>query len=153
MSRWNAIARPLLTTTAVAWAASLPAATFAASQRLGSVAYAFPLVVFAIGSAVCHQIEARSFHLWGRQMPVCARCTGIYIGAAIAAAAVLTRRHRLVALHPPRVMAVLAVAAMPAAASLVFEWTTGIDPGNILRAITGLVLGAAVAAVISYEIE
>ena len=41
--------------------------------------------VYAVGSVVCHQLPERSFHLWAAQMPVCARCTGIYAGAAIAA--------------------------------------------------------------------
>lgn len=33
-----------------------------------------------IGSAVCHQMAERSFILEGKQLPVCARCTGIYSG-------------------------------------------------------------------------
>ncbi len=33
-----------------------------------------------IGSAVCHQMAERSFILNGNQLPVCARCTGIYSG-------------------------------------------------------------------------
>ncbi|MDD3394962.1 MAG: DUF2085 domain-containing protein [Anaerotignum sp.] len=33
-----------------------------------------------IGSAVCHQMAERSFILDGKQLPVCARCTGIYSG-------------------------------------------------------------------------
>jgi len=38
----------------------------------------------AIGYAVCHRIEARSFHVGGRQLPLCARCTGEFNAAAIA---------------------------------------------------------------------
>src|SRR5262245_47370415 len=144
MSRWRAIARRSLTTAAVGWPAAIPAATYAASQPLGAPAYALTLLVFAVGGAVCHQIDTRSFHLWGRQMPVCARCTGIYVGAGVAAVAVLMSRRAPVA--RPRV--VLAVASIPAVASLAFEWTTGIDPGNIPRAITGVLLGAAVAVVV-----
>jgi hypothetical protein len=34
---------------------------------------------------------------------------------------------------------------VPALVSLIFEWTTGLTPSNELRALTGLVLGAAVA--------
>jgi hypothetical protein len=29
----------------------------------------------AIGYAVCHRIDLRSFHLGDRQLPLCARCT------------------------------------------------------------------------------
>ena len=35
----------------------------------------------AIGYAVCHRIDARSFHIGVRQLPLCARCTGQYLGA------------------------------------------------------------------------
>ena len=36
----------------------------------------------AVGYAVCHRIEMRSFNIGGvRQMPLCARCTGMYLGA------------------------------------------------------------------------
>jgi uncharacterized membrane protein len=37
----------------------------------------------AIGYAVCHRIDTRSFHIGVRQLPLCARCTGQYIGAII----------------------------------------------------------------------
>jgi len=37
----------------------------------------------AIGYAVCHRIDARSFHLGDRQIPVCARCTGQYLGSML----------------------------------------------------------------------
>ena len=36
-----------------------------------------------IGYAVCHRIDERSFHLLGRQLPMCARCTGEFNAAAI----------------------------------------------------------------------
>lgn len=32
----------------------------------------------------CHQIEERSFHFKGYQFPVCARCTGVFVGEIIA---------------------------------------------------------------------
>jgi uncharacterized membrane protein len=35
-----------------------------------------------IGYAVCHRIDERSFHLFGRQLPLCARCTGEFNAAA-----------------------------------------------------------------------
>src|SRR5438477_581706 len=41
-----------------------------------------------------HQIAERSFALWGKQMPVCARCTGLYIGGAVAALASALRVRR-----------------------------------------------------------
>lgn len=37
----------------------------------------------AIGYAVCHRIAHRSFFIDDRQLPLCARCTGMYLGAFI----------------------------------------------------------------------
>jgi uncharacterized membrane protein len=37
----------------------------------------------AIGYAVCHRIDSRSFHIGTMQLPLCVRCTGQYLGAAI----------------------------------------------------------------------
>jgi uncharacterized membrane protein len=35
----------------------------------------------AIGYAVCHRIPERSFHIGTYQLPLCARCSGMYLGA------------------------------------------------------------------------
>lgn len=37
----------------------------------------------AIGYAICHRIDERSFHIGDRQLPLCARCTGEFFSAAI----------------------------------------------------------------------
>jgi len=37
----------------------------------------------AIGYAVCHRIDARSFQIDGRQLPLCARCTGEFYAAGV----------------------------------------------------------------------
>jgi hypothetical protein len=39
----------------------------------------------------------------------------------------------------------LFIALIPTAATLIFEWTTGVTPGNWIRALAGVPLGAAVA--------
>jgi hypothetical protein len=38
----------------------------------------------AIGYAVCHRIDERSFQIDDRQLPLCARCTGEFYAAGIA---------------------------------------------------------------------
>lgn len=35
----------------------------------------------ALGFGVCHQIHTHSFTIAGHQLPLCARCTGMYLGA------------------------------------------------------------------------
>jgi uncharacterized membrane protein len=37
-----------------------------------------------LGYSICHQIPDRSFFMAGRQLPLCARCTGTYLGIVIA---------------------------------------------------------------------
>ena len=38
----------------------------------------------AVGYAICHRIDERSFHFGDRQLPLCARCTGEFYAAGIA---------------------------------------------------------------------
>jgi uncharacterized membrane protein len=132
---------------AAVWAAAFPLAAFAASRPAGpSIAYAFALVVYAIGHVVCHQLPVRSFHLWTMTLPVCARCTGIYVGTAATAMAMSACRWRPA---PTRGVAharvVFLLSLVPTAATLLFEWTTGGMPAHWIRALAGLPLGAAVA--------
>jgi uncharacterized membrane protein len=37
----------------------------------------------AIGYSVCHRISERSFHIGSYQLPLCARCSGMYLGAVV----------------------------------------------------------------------
>jgi uncharacterized membrane protein len=37
-----------------------------------------------MGYALCHRITERSFAIYGRQLPLCARCTGMYLGVFVA---------------------------------------------------------------------
>jgi uncharacterized membrane protein len=135
-----------------AWAAAIPLAAFAGSRPDPATvlpgAYGFALAVYAIGHVVCHQLPVRSFHLWSVSLPVCARCTGIYLGAAAAAVSIaVARRRRLADVRSTKAdpRAVLLLSMIPTAVTLVFEWTTGTMPANGIRALAGLPLGAAVA--------
>jgi hypothetical protein len=128
----------------VAWAAAIPTAAVAAAQPApGAFTYACALLVYAIGSLVCHQLPERSFHLWTRQLPVCARCTGIYVGAAIGSLAALAIPARGIGAGVER--AIVLAACVPTAATLAFEWTTGVTPSNPARAAAGAALGAPIA--------
>src|SRR5690606_17888035 len=41
------------------------------------------------GYTLCHRLTGHSFHVAGRQLPLCARCTGMYLGIFITFAALL----------------------------------------------------------------
>jgi uncharacterized membrane protein len=60
------------------------------------------------GYAICHRITERSFTIAGRQMPLCARCTGMYLGVALAFMVLgLAGRFKWAQLPPAKVMGVL----------------------------------------------
>jgi uncharacterized membrane protein len=46
----------------------------------------------AIGYSVCHRIAERSFFMFDRQLPLCSRCTGMYLGAAVGLMFLLKRK-------------------------------------------------------------
>ncbi|MCX6066721.1 MAG: DUF2085 domain-containing protein [Chloroflexi bacterium] len=62
----------------------------------------------AIGYAVCHRLDARSFHVDGRQLPLCARCSGMYLGAVLGLA-FLSLTYRRSAGNPPRGVIIILV--------------------------------------------
>src|SRR5262249_40907500 len=95
-----------------------------------------------------HQIAVRSFHLWGAQLPVCARCTGLYVGAASAAIMCASTRREAADAARTVVWTTLGIAVLPTLASLLFEWTTGVMTSNLTRAAAGRPLGAPLGWVI-----
>jgi uncharacterized membrane protein len=135
----------------VTWFVALPLATFASSRPYPPTpAYLLSFATYLVGGLLCHQRPERSFFLWGSQMPVCARCLGIYAGAAIAAIALPFARLRPSRLRSPakRARMILIVSIVPAAATLVYEWTTGDMPANWIRALSGLTIGVVVAWIV-----
>ena len=139
--------RVALVAATVTWAGLLVVTPLLASRPHASpIASALILAVYGVGSLVCHQLPERSYHLWTAQMPVCARCAGIYFGAVAGAIAGLCRtgivgaRARLLG---PRV--ILALAATPTLVTLVYEWTTGDMPPHAIRAAAGVPIGGVVA--------
>lgn len=114
---------------------------------------------YSAGAIVCHQLPERSFVWAGRQWPVCARCSGLYLGVALGLVAwiAVRRMMRVGPVEPRRAIGWLAMAAAPTAIS----WASGVtgfwDGTNVIRAVLalplGLVGGAVVAAVAAKDLR
>jgi uncharacterized membrane protein len=153
-----AILRRAFIGAALAWTVLLVAVPFIASRSHATpLGTAIVIAVYAIGSFVCHQLPERSWRLWTAQMPVCARCAGIYGGAAFAALTAAARgfqpsvdvqvdgRRSPARLALRRRRLAVVAAALPSVATLVYEWATGITPSNALRFAAGIPIGVVVA--------
>lgn len=109
-----------------------------------------------VGYAVCHRITERSFTVAGRQLPLCARCTGMYLGVTLTFVVLsLAGRRRWSSLPPPKVLAVLV-------GFIVLMGIDGINsyshffpkaphlytPQNWLRLLTGMGAGLAMGVIV-----
>jgi uncharacterized membrane protein len=104
----------------------------------------------ALGFGVCHQIPSHSFTIAGHQLPLCARCTGIYLSAlsALVLLAILRRRaSRFPARHIIAVFGVFFGAmVLDGINSTLQAFGSGFwDSGNLLRIFTGTLAGVSVA--------
>lgn len=131
-----------VTCAAVAWVALVLTAPAALSRGRLPV---FALAVYQAGSLVCHQRPERSFHLAGVQLPVCARCFGLYLSGAVGLT-LASRRRRALSARGTRTL--LALAALPIATTVALEWLGLIQSSNVQRMLTGLPLGLAAGVVI-----
>ena len=91
---------------------------------------------------ICHQRPERSFFLHGVQMPVCARCTGLYAGAAAAAPLAL---FLAAPLSSRRARAVALAAGLPTAITWTLEVARVAPFSNAIRFGAALPLGFAAA--------
>ena len=105
-------------------------------------------ILYAFGSRICHQLAERSFHLFAVQLPVCARCTGIYAGAAAGSLLMVSAsiRERLVQFSP---RTLLLAGALPTLMTIILEWSGAWAGANDARAAAGVPLGLAVAFVVA----
>lgn len=105
----------------------------------------------AVGYAICHRIPSRSFEVNGRPLPLCARCTGIYLGVmtglTVYAASGRLRNSRLPQI---RILAVLMLSAVAIGIDGVNSYLSLFEayhpvyhPNNTLRLITGVYAGLA----------
>ena len=115
--------------------------------------------VYVVGGVVCHQQPTRSFSLWDTQIPVCARCSGLYALAPLGFVLALgsgepradsrrsTERSRT-GWSTRALRMVLLLAAVPTLATVGGELIGFLHPSNLARAVSAVPLGVSVPWVV-----
>lgn len=109
--------------------------------------------VNALGYSVCHQIDSHSYTVGGKVLPLCARCTGTFLGLLVSLV-VLYSTDRNSGFPSRLKMAVLLIfflffaldginASLPLVGLRAFY-----PPSNLLRLISGLLFGITLANVV-----
>ncbi len=99
-------------------------------------------LLFFIGRGICHQLPSRSFIIAGQQLPLCARCTGIYIGVFVCLLYLWLRRRWRGNLVPSLGLVIFMAAGF---IPLMLDGATSYlglrDSSNLLRVVTGILMG------------
>ena len=109
-----------------------------------------------VGYGVCHQLPEHSYQPGGVPLPLCARCSGMFLAALLGMAMVwLMGRGRCAKLPPPRVLVVLVLFFLVWAADGLNSFLSSYPgmpylyaPSNLLRLITGTLNGLTLGLII-----
>jgi uncharacterized membrane protein len=108
----------------------------------------------AIGYAVCHRIDLRSFHLGERAIPLCARCSGMHLGTLLGFLFQLQfgRKGKMPPLKILIFFGILVAAFAVDGVNSYLHFFPGAfwayEPHNWLRLLTGTGLGLGIAAIL-----
>ncbi len=110
-----------------------------------------------VGYAVCHRIESHSFEFGGRQLPLCARCTGTFVGAllGLVGQCAILKRSRAGEFPPTPIIALLVLFIAAMGADGLNSYLTFFpnlphlyEPRNWLRLTTGALSGLALSGLL-----
>jgi hypothetical protein len=143
----------VLTVMSCGWAVLILAAPYLATRASpASTSFRGAAIPYLAGRFVCHQRPDRSFHVQGAQLPVCARCSGLYVGAPFGAVLGLRRRLRR-AERDVRLRLVLVSTAAPTAVAWALEAAGLVSFGLWERAALALPLGFAICWVAAAALD
>ena len=109
-----------------------------------------------LGAAICHRITSHSLMINGRQFPLCARCTGMYLGVALTfGALLLAGRWRRTDLPPLPLLLTLVgfiglmgIDGLNSYSHFFPNFPHVYEPQNWLRLVTGIGAGLAMGLLI-----
>jgi uncharacterized membrane protein len=110
----------------------------------------------AIAFAICHRLVSHSILMGQEAMPLCARCTGIYLGALVGLSTMGGLGRRRAGGLPPRPLllvllafiGIMGIDGLNSYATLLPGVPHVYEPQNWLRLVTGTLNGLALAALI-----
>lgn len=111
----------------------------------------------AVGFAVCHRIDTRSFHIGERPLPLCVRCSGMYLGAMVGLLYQLLIGRKRGGIPPKRVLVVLGLFVIAFAIDGLnsylhlpfFPGAPSIyEPSSTSRLLTGTGMGLVIAVIL-----
>jgi uncharacterized membrane protein len=128
----------------VLWGAAIPVVALA-DLSSSAPGRALRAMVYVIGAGVCHQRPDRSFAAAAGHWPVCARCAGLYLSAAVTGLALglWSAVGRRPVIAPWRVW--LLFAAAPTFVSWLAERAGLLSTTNLVRFLLAIPLGATAA--------
>lgn len=95
-----------------------------------------------LGGGLCHQRVERSFSVDILNMPVCSRCTGIYLGIFISLITIILLERRIKGEFPSLKIVLIAVGVfLIMGLDVVLSFLGIIESNNIIRLITGFFTG------------
>jgi uncharacterized membrane protein len=115
-------------------------ATLAWCLAIVAAPYFHSVPIYLFFSTICHQLPARSWHIQGEQLGLCIRCTSISLGFLAGQLAIRTPNVRWLKYA-------IAITAM--------EWLLAatVHDFELLRILSGVVLGASAAPIVRTGVE
>jgi len=110
----------------------------------------FPLnIVYICGDSLCHQKAERSFFINGNQMPFCSRCTAIWLGITIGLGFMVFFK----IIPDKKFLFLIIIGFVPIAIDGVGQLLHFWESANIIRLITGLLIGIVTGLAIGIIID
>lgn len=107
-----------------------------------------PEFLYKIGYAICHQIIERTFTVNGQPLPLCSRCTGIYLGMFITFGFYFLRKflkNKNPTLPPPLLVNIFSLFFISLMVANAVSNLFGFGPqGNFIRFVTGILFGFSI---------
>ncbi len=113
-------------------------------------------ILSLFGAGVCGQIPSHSFTIGGRLLPLCARCTGTYLGALLGLLGLAALRRQRASSLPRRGVLISLISfialwggdGLNSFLNLLPHVPHLYEPHNLLRLITGILQGLALSIIV-----